>query len=148
MSCVLRATGTDFDVDAFLEKSELKPLIVHHRGQPRFAVPNTACRPEERSGMNLSVSTRAFSDLIGQIEDAIQFLSTNHDELRRLREFHGVEQMLLDFPLEDRDAMVQRDTFPARLLLLLGTLKIDLAISRYPAQEGKEIALDSSKGSR
>lgn len=136
MSCVLRASGTEFDVDAFLRNSDLRPLIVHRRGTPRFASTSPTNCPEARSGMNLSVSTREFSDLTGQIEDAIAFLSNNDKELRRLRGFPGVEGLLLDFPVEDRDVAAQCDTFPAQLLLILGNLNIDLAISRYPAPEG------------
>ena len=72
MSCVLRATGLEFDVDSFMNSSTLKPIIVYHRGKPRF--PDSKAETEQKSGMNLSVSVREFSDLPGQIEDAIRFL--------------------------------------------------------------------------
>ena len=85
--------------------------------------------------MNVSVSTREFSDLSGQIEDAIQFLSENSQELRRLRDFSGVEEIQLDFPIEDRDVVFQRDTFPNKLLVLMGDLGVGLAVSRYPAPD-------------
>ena len=82
--------------------------------------------------MNLSVSVREFSDLPGQIEDAIHFLSENASELTRLRNFAAVENIELDFPVEDRDTAVQRDFFPAALLSLMGDLQIGMVISRYP----------------
>jgi len=82
--------------------------------------------------MNVSVSVREFSDLPRQIEDAVRFLSNNSDELKRLRNFPGVERLELDFPVEDRDVAVQSDLFPARLLLLMGDLRIGLTVSHYP----------------
>jgi len=132
MSCVLRAYGAYFDVDSFLKDSLLKPLIVYHRGAPRF--PNFP-RRDEVSGMNISVSIRGFSDLRGQIDDAIRFLSDNDQELQRLRDFLGLEEMELDFPIEGRDVAVQSDAFPAQVLSLLGGLRIGLIVSRYPTSD-------------
>lgn len=131
MSCVLRATGSNFDVDSFLNGSTLKPLIIYHRGQTRFQDLKT--QPDNQSGMNVSVSNREFSDLMGQIEDAIQFLSENANELRRLRSFAGVERLVMDFPIENREVAVQSDYFPAPLLSLMGELQINLIVSHYPA---------------
>jgi len=132
MSCVLRARGANFDVDLFLKGFLLEPSIVYHRGKPRF--PNSSC-PDEVSGMNVSVSTCEFSDLTGQVDDAIRFVSNNDQELQRLRDFPGLEEMELDFPVEERDVAVQSDAFPAQMLSLLGSLRIGLVVSRYPATD-------------
>jgi hypothetical protein len=86
--------------------------------------------------MKVSVSTREISDLSGQVEDAVGFLRENEQELRRLRNFPGLERMDLDFPVEDRDVVFQRDAFPYPLLSLLGGLHIGLIVSRYPARSG------------
>ncbi len=131
MSCVLRATGHDFDVDSFLTTSTLKPLITFHRGHHRFA--NSTAPMDDCSGMNVSVSEREFSDLAGQIEDAIQFVSHNTEELKRLQSFPGVERLELDFPVQSRDVAVQSDAFSAALLSLMGKLEIDLVVSHYVA---------------
>jgi hypothetical protein len=133
MSCVLRASGTRFDVDSFLRDSCLDALTVVHRGEVQFPKLATLQRITECSGMNISVSTREFSDLNGQIADAVEFLSRNDQELRRLRDFPGVEGIDLDFPVEARDVVFQSDAFPPHLLSLLGDLRIGLVISRYPA---------------
>jgi len=85
--------------------------------------------------MNVSVSTCEFSDLTGQIDDAIRFVSNNDQELQRLRDFPGLEEMELDFPVEERDVAVQSDAFPAQMLSLLGSLRIGLVVSRYPATD-------------
>jgi hypothetical protein len=133
MSCVLRASGTNFEVDEFLKTSSLDALTVFHRGEGQRRGSVMTQRRTEQSGVNVSVSTREFSDLRGQIEDAVEFLSENEEELRRLRDFPGLERMDLDFPVEDRDVVFQSDGFPPRLLSLLGALRIGLVVSRHPA---------------
>jgi len=134
MSCVLRASGANFDVDFFLRDSPLEALTVFHRGEVQFPNSKTNQRKCEHSGMHVSVSTREFSDLAGQIEDAVGFLTDNERELRRLGEFASVGQMYLDFPIEARDVVFQSDAFPPHLLSLLGALRIGLVVSRYPSQ--------------
>jgi hypothetical protein len=131
MSCVLRVYGEGFDIDGFLRKSDLIPLVVSRKGEARLGSSRIQ-RQEEASGMNVSVSRRAFGDLAGQVEDAVDFLSQNRNELQRLSSFPGVQTILLDFPTEDRDSFVVRNTFPARLLILMGELGIGLTLSVYP----------------
>jgi hypothetical protein len=133
MSCVLRVNGKNFDVDSFLRSSTLTPLVIYRRGEPRF--PGASTRLEESSGMNVSVSVREFSDLSGQIEDGIRFLAENAEELRRLRNYSGVESIEIDFPAEDRDVAVRSYSFPSELISLLGQLQIGLSVSAYPPSE-------------
>jgi hypothetical protein len=130
MSCVLRANGTSFDVDEFLKTSSFDSLTVFHRGEVQ-SPGSSAARRIEFSGMHISVSTREFSDLTGQIQDAIDFLSKNRGELKRLRDFPGLQSMDIDFPIEDRDVVYQSDVFSHKLLSLLGDLGIGLVVSRY-----------------
>lgn len=132
MSCVLRVSGACFDVDEFLKTSTLDVLTAFHRGGTQFPA-SSITRKNEFSGMSVSVSTREFSDLSGQIEDAIRFLSENERELMRLRDFPGIDRLELDFPIEEREVVYQRDAFPHLLLSMLGNLHIGLAVSRYPA---------------
>jgi hypothetical protein len=54
MSCVLRASGADFDVDEFLAASPLKALKVVHRGHERTQGVRRSAR-HETSGMNISI---------------------------------------------------------------------------------------------
>ena len=128
----LRVWGKNFYLDAFLSLSSLKPLTFWHTGESQLPASNSAARRQLHSGMHISVSIREFSDPSGQIEDAVSFLKTYREELLRLHDFPGTDGAVLDFPVEDRDVMVQTDTFPPKLLALMGELKITLAISRYP----------------
>ncbi len=135
MSCILRASGSNFDVDEFLKVSSLDALTAFRRGAVQFLA-SSVTRKSDYSGMDVSVSTREVSDLSGQVDDAVGFLKENDHELRRLRDFPGLERMDLDFPVEDRDVVFQRDGFPHQLLSLLGGLHIGLIVSRYPAHSG------------
>ena len=81
--CVLRASGAEFDVDAFLATSSLKAIGVHRRGDLRF-VNNPDGPRHERSGFTADVSAKEWNDLPGQIEDAKAFLAEHGAELLRL----------------------------------------------------------------
>jgi hypothetical protein len=137
MSCVLRAGGVKFDVDEFLKNSTLDVLTAFHRGEVQFPI-TSVTRTSEYSGMNVTVSTNEFSDLRTQIEDAVRFLKENAQDLKRLRDFSGLDRMDMEFPVEDRDMVFQSDAFPPRLLSLLGNLNIGLVISRHPVPRAIE----------
>jgi hypothetical protein len=128
MTCVLRASGTDFDPDSFLGESELAggPSTVYRRGDPR---PGEGTW--QSSGFQVSVSEADLSDLPAQIRDAVRFLSRNEEELQRLGRFEGVESVCLDFAIERRDIAVQSEVFDAELLWRAGALDIDLVVSHY-----------------
>ena len=133
--CTFRASGIDFNVDAFLDASAIESCAVHHAGELKF--PSKPEGPRwTRSGFNADVSTKEWNDLPGQIEDAKAFLRRYDAELRRLGAFPGCEGMSIDFPMNLRigtnDIAVQWDTFPAALLLLAGTLGVDITFTIYP----------------
>jgi hypothetical protein len=135
--CVLRATGSDFDVDTFVAASPLDVCAVHRKGDLRLrSQPNGPRR--EASGFNANVSAKEWSDLPGQVQDALQFLAENERELRRLRAFPGVDGLELDLPIEQRmgvTTVTQSDRLPANLLLAAGQLGIDIVVSIYPVSE-------------
>ena len=132
MGCILRVTGSNLVVDDLLRATSLKPYRMDRKGEPG---PLKSSRPRVRSGAHFSVSDREFSDLVGQISEAIGYLETNGPEIRRLAAFPGVESMVLDFGVEWRDVAVQYDRFPAKILELAGVLGLDLEISHwFPAE--------------
>ena len=130
MSCVLRAIGTAFDVDAYLKSSRLVASIVFRRGEPR-----TPGQPEgprrTASGLNVAVSDANVDDLAAQVRDALRFLREHEDDLRRLGSCPGMEEVCLDFALRRRDVVAQSDLFPADLLWQAGALDIDLVVTHY-----------------
>jgi hypothetical protein len=128
VSCVLRAIGTDFDVDDFLKDSTLADAVVFHRGEERPAGAKGAA-----SGFNLEIGERR-ADLALLVQAARRFLRQHEDELRRLGSFDGVEEVCLDFTIRRR-AGAQSDVFPADLLWQAGALDIDLVVTQDDAAD-------------
>lgn len=123
MGCVLRAVGAEFNPEAYLAQSPFAQATAYRIGDP--------ARGPSGAGFNLSVSDAGFADLDVQIQEAIEFLDTHEDELRRLGRFPGVEEVEIDFGIEWRDASPQSDTFPADLLWRAGALDIGLRVTHY-----------------
>ncbi|MFC4639801.1 hypothetical protein [Deinococcus hohokamensis] len=131
MSCVLRASGTTFDVDRYLTQTELSPVVIRVFRQGERDWPGQKL-PHDSSGLNLRASEAEFSALSTQIDDTLTFLDTYAADLRLLTSFPGVEDIVLDFGIEDRDVAAQADYFPPGLLQRMGALNIGLVVSRYP----------------
>ena len=125
--CVLRVSGDDFQVDAFLAGSNLRPFRVHHRG-------DTSRRSSlyTNSGLSLHVSS-ADGDLDAEISDAVAFLTTHEAELQRLHDFPGVTDLRLDFGYYQRNVAAQFDYLPPDLLARAGKLGIGIELSLYAA---------------
>src|SRR5271154_5187559 len=106
MSCVMRADGSAFNVDAFSDGTSLPVIAKHRAGEARRpgGVPST------RSNINVEVSNADFEHLEQQIQDAMVFLERNASEVRRLVAVPGVEGGTLDFGLKRRDVPAQSDS--------------------------------------
>ncbi|MEQ1749374.1 MAG: hypothetical protein ABL974_08115 [Prosthecobacter sp.] len=128
--CILHVSGEDFQVDAFLANSNLRPYRVHHRGE----IGHRSC-PLIDSGLSLDVSSADGNSIKVQIVDAIAFLSTYAAELERLHDFPGVTSMLLDFGYYRRDVAAQIEYLPPELLLRAGTLGIGIKLSLYAVSD-------------
>lgn len=132
--CVLRAIGQDFDPDSFLADSPLSGAAAFRRGEPA----GPGLEEDKRrlaSGFNVTVSRAGFDDLDAQVRDAVKFLRSHEDELRRLSGYPGVEEVCIDFGIRHRDEPAQTDVFPAELLWQAGALDIDLVVTYYTGPE-------------
>ena len=140
MAAVLRASGPDFDVDAFVAECDWNIAKVFHRGEA--LLPNT--QPDglkcERSGFNVVVSEAGFQEFADQVQDAIEFLTDSAGEVQRLVGFPGVTGVVLDFGIAWRDVVAQSDQFPAALVRLAGACGIALELSHYPVSDGEPAA--------
>jgi hypothetical protein len=139
MSTVLRAYGTDFDVDVFLDGCTLPICKTSRRGEPVFPRSQPNGRRNEQSGVHIVSSDADFDSLPDQITEAIAFLRNNNDQLQRLSGWPGIESLTLDFGIHRRDATVQCDRFPADLLKLAGDLGIDVELSQYPSSSDEQV---------
>lgn len=133
MACLLRVAGREFDVDRYLARGVLAPSGVYRRGEARFPTLPRA-RKSLRSGFNIVVSKKEFSDFPGQVRDALSFLARHRRAVRALRRRKGVDGAELDFGVERRpEAAVQVQAFPEELIRVAGELGLALTLSFYPA---------------
>jgi hypothetical protein len=128
VSCTLRAIGEGFDVEAFLRESPFSRATAFHKGEPRAAASGNGGQ-HGASGFTLPVSNASADDLAAQVDDATEFLRIHEEELRRLSQFPGLQEVCLDFAIRRRDGAVQIDVFPAELLWQAGALDIDLVVT-------------------
>lgn len=105
MSCVLRISGTNFDVNKFIGESEWKDLsesILHIYRKGEFT--NKLKRKvNQDSGLGLVVSNADFLYFEQQQQDAVQFLSKYRKSLLVLKDYPIDNWNCLDFGV---------DTFP------------------------------------
>jgi hypothetical protein len=140
MPAVLRASGRDFDVDAFLAGCTLPICTAYRQGEPVFSASQPNGRRHEQSGMHVSASDAGFKEFPRQVEEAAAFLRANAEEVRRLCEFPGVEGVTLDFGIARRDVAVQCDHLPAELVRLAGLLGLSIELSQYPIEGAADTA--------
>ena len=133
MPVVLRAIGHAFDVDTFLAGCTLPVCASYRVGEPVLPRSRPDGRRREVSGVHIDVSGAEFDEFSRQVADAVAFLGTHADQLRRLVSYPGVQDVTLDFGLARREVAVQCDRLPAELVRLCGTLGLSLEMSYYPA---------------
>jgi hypothetical protein len=128
-TCVLRAYGRDFDLDAFLAVSEWEPLRAYRSGEE-----HRIWKKSEDSGMNILVCEDMpdGDSLTLASERAVQFIAKWSDEFARLRDSPGLESMCLDFAVFCADeAEIETWAIPVELLRQAGTYGADIVITRY-----------------
>ena len=124
--CVLRASGSGFDVDAFLADSPFKPTVIYKKGQRR--------RPASRgshtvSGFNVVITNN--EEPAKQVTAATKFLRENRDELLRLKKARGLESVTIDFGCAQKEFLARTAHLPAELLSAAGAFGIDIDVSFY-----------------
>jgi hypothetical protein len=102
MSCILRVSGGQLDVDALLASVRLTPDRVWNCGEPRArSKPDGKCY--EDSGVTYLASDADFGDFDKQVEEATRFLEDHSTQIAGIVTFKGVEEATLDFGIELRD---------------------------------------------
>ena len=129
MSCVLRVVGEKLNVDELL-KIDSTPDVSWKKGESRFKT-----KPEGkkhlRSGANYCISEAEFNEFEKQKKDVIQYLHKNEEKVKAMQKLVGIESMVLDFAIEQRDVFVQNDFFPPELIQLAGNLGLGIELSQY-----------------
>lgn len=123
-SCVLRATGDNFQPSGFLRESIFEPCNVFCKGERK-----SASSVWHTSGITVDVSSE--DEFSAQVQDAIVFLETNRAELLRLKQFAGLEELSLDFGVNEKDSFLQSYLFPLEIISLATEFALELELSIY-----------------
>lgn len=145
MSCILRASGTEFNVDVFMAKTSLEVDSLWRKGEKRF-IKSSNSEINRSSGIRVVASEADFSELGKQIQDVISFLRKNLEQVKLLASFPGTECAVLDFGIEIYPPGWASFTFPPELLALAAEAGVSLCLSVYPTD--KEAQSGQNKGVR
>lgn len=123
--CVLRAWGDDFQPESFLAGSPLEPCNVFTKGTRK-----SEGRTWDTSGLTVLVSDDS-DNFKHQVNDAIEFLTSNRLELQRLKSSVGIDGLSLDFGVSGKNGFWQRHLFPPELISLAAEYALALEVSIY-----------------
>lgn len=140
MSCVLRILGEDFDVDTFVEKTQINGFNKRYKGD---LMGRSANRKAKYSAANITISSADFDDFNLQIEDATRFLIEYKDNLKMIASTKGIEYAIIDFGVDsmiDENRLTQNFYFPKDLIRLCAELDISIELSIY--KEDMQVILD------
>jgi len=138
MSCILRASGKEFDVDLYTKGKDIEFTQIYRKGEPRLPRTKPDGPKNQFSGIGIEVSNAEFNQMKLQFEHAQDFLAKNSALITELASFHGVESVVLDFGVETKEPFYSSYIFPPQLALQAGKLGISLSISTYPSEENEE----------
>jgi len=138
MSCILRASGKEFDVDLYTKGRDIEFTQIYRKGEPCLPRTKPDGPKNQFSGIGIEVSGADFNQMKLQLEHAQDFLAKNSELITELASFHGVENVVLDFGIETKEPFFSSYTFPAQLALQAAKLGISLCISTYPSEENAE----------
>jgi hypothetical protein len=134
--CVLRVFGKQLDPKKFLEHSSLPAYDSWREGEPRRFGAKFYGPTHDEGGFKVKVSGKEWTDLPGQVADALEFLETFRPDLSALAASSDVEQVYLDFPFASpasaEPPIYQSVFLPPKLLALAGELGVGIEISVYP----------------
>jgi len=132
--CIFTASGLNFDVDGFLQRSPLKPFSVYHQGEsPK--VGNILFRRQEEPGFMVLVSHDEKPSLLEQCLAALDFIAANNAEFERLRGA-GAEKLLLNFGVAKHQIGNRPLYLPPELLLAMGLSGIGLVLAAVDLGKG------------
>ena len=129
MSCILRVSGAELDVDTLISIVDLKPDRIWRRGEP-----SRASKPEgkryDHSGATFVASVADFGEFGQQLDAATSYLEIQCRQIASMASFDDVQDATLDFGIELRNVAVHHDVLPFRFLKATGSLSVALSVAR------------------
>lgn len=144
MSCILRFSAPDCDIDAIVSNLKLDVYGVYRQGEPKQIL---RLGVYGNSGLQIVASEAEFDEFQKQVSETTAFIKANLPELLKLgqqaQDLPG-SHFLFDFGINTRmyEVGVQCDYFPAELVRLIGTVGAGIELSQYPPPSEEEVATD------
>jgi hypothetical protein len=136
MSCVLRVTGKDLNIDDVLSIN-LKTDSFWKKGQPKSSVKSDG-EKHKNSGVTYLTSNAEFENFELQVKESINYLAENVDKIKSILSFPDIDFAVLDFGIVWRDVAIQSDYFPPDLVKIAGELGLGIELSQYPPSNSDE----------
>lgn len=141
MSCVLRFSAPDCDVDAIAATLNLPIESLYRQGEPRTVLRSRG--PFTESGFHIITSEAAFEEFKLQVSETIAFIKSHRVALQQLAAIAASlpgYRLVFDFGITTRmfDVPAQVDYFPPELVRLIGELNAGIEFSQYPPSEEDE----------
>lgn len=140
--CILRIFSETDSFKAFAERSTIPVFSVHD------ATDKVSSRTNKSHGVfriSFNVSDCEWDNFLGQVEDAIEFLSLHSNSIRELVDSHNVSDAYLDFPIWSRlhgNVVSQNDRLPYELISRCALAGIGVEIAMY-SRDDTQVSSDT-----
>ena len=135
MSCVLRISGVDLNINELVDSIDLPFEGIYLEGQPKSKL-NPDLGIFEKNGCSLLISSAGFSELPTQHSDSEKFLTDHLDEIIKLSSWPNVDLAVLDFGTEINPETVSKYIGPPKnLIKLIVKANLDIEYSVYRCSE-------------
>lgn len=131
MSCVLRISGENLDIDNFVKKTQMSGFDIWHKGD---ALGLSAHKKKKSSGASIITSDSDFHDIKGQIEDTVRFLINYKNNLKIIASTDNIDHAIIDFGIDsitNENQLTQTFRFPKDLIKLCAELHLEIEVSIY-----------------
>jgi hypothetical protein len=108
VGCTLQAYGTNFEPDVFLSESNFSQDEIQFKGELLYP---SALEIFDTPFLLISMSEA--SELPLQIKEATLFLKHHLDDLKKLQSYPNVENVLIQFMIEQDESVCNSQNFPA-----------------------------------
>jgi hypothetical protein len=141
VSCVLRFSAPNCDIDAIAAALDLPIEDLYRQGEPRSVLRKRG--PFTESGFQVVTSKADFEEFKLQVVETIDFIRSHRTALRQLAAI-AIDlpnyRLVFDFGIATRmfDVAAQVDYFPPELVHLIGELNAGIELSQYPPSEEDE----------
>jgi hypothetical protein len=128
VSCILRISGEQLDIDALIAQHNISPCNVWRKGEQR----TYNKKIHTNSGASFITSDADFDEFETQLRDATTFLDLNTLAITSMTSMQGVQFATLDFGFSlYEDSIAQSCFFPIEFIRLLGKTGVALEVTHY-----------------